>query len=148
MEEEILESRVQATPIGDFNWQKKPIDPNNCYLISQDEIEKLGKHLLKWSTENYQATEDILDDEGNLTGQRQVTKTRPILVPNDPTEENAIRDAQEEIAALKAELAKTDYEAIKFAEGEMSEIKYEPYRVKRKKARARINELQEMYNLE
>lgn len=127
MEEEILESRVQATPIGDFNWQKKPIDPNNCYLISQDEIEKLGKHLLKWST----------DKDG-----------KPILIPNDPTEENAIREAQEEIAALRAYLARTDYEAIKFAEGEMSDIEYEPYRLKRKQARARINELQEMYNLE
>lgn len=123
-----------VTPLGDFGCQSFPLIEGNTYEITDEELEKLGKHELKWSTETY-------EEDGE-------TKTRPILIENDPTEENAIREAHEEIAALQAYLAETDYEAIKFAEGEMSDIKYEPYRVKRKQARARINELQKMYNLE
>ena len=125
MEEKII---LKTTyPLGDFNCQDFPEIPGKGYGISEEELAKLRKHELKWSE----------DEEGHT-----------ILIPNDPTEENAIRDAQEEIAALQAYLAKTDYEAIKFAEGEMSDIAYEPFRVKRKQARARINELQETYNLE
>ena len=125
MEEEI--SRKPVTPIGDFNCQSFPLIDGNIYEISEDELEKLGRHELKWSK----------GENGE-----------PILVPNDPTEENAINKAKADIAALRAYLAETDYEAIKFAEGEMSDIAYEPFRVKRKQARARINELQEAYNLE
>lgn len=140
MEQEILESRVQATPIGDFNWQSKPIDPNNCYLISQDEIEKLGKHELKWSTETY-------EEEGE-------TKTRPILIENDPTEENTRNLAVQRIAELKKYLSDTDYIVTKIAECETEEEKaelkteYQAKLVLRKQWRKDINELEEYLNEE
>ena len=124
MKNEIAKTLV--TPIGDFGYLLKPLG-ETIYEATDDELEKLRKHELKWSE----------DEEGHT-----------ILIPNDPTEENAINKAKADIADLRAYLAETDYEAIKFAEGEMSDIKYEPFRVKRKQARARINELQEMYNLE
>ena len=47
-----------------------------------------------------------------------------------------------QIAHLKSELARTDYEAIKFAEGEMSAQDYEPYKVQRRAWRTQINELE------
>ena len=140
MEEEILESRVQATPIGDFNWQKKPIDPNNCYLISQDEIEKLGKHLLKWSSETY-------EEDG-------IEKSRPILIPNDPTEENTRNLAVQRIAELKKYLSETDYIVTKIAECDTEEEKaelkteYQAKLVLRKQWRKDINELEEYLNEE
>ena len=55
--------------------------------------------------------------------------------------------AQLEIAELKAKLAATDYQAIKYAEGELSEKEYEPTRVQRREWRARINELEARYEL-
>lgn len=140
MEKEILETRVQATPIGDFNWQSKPIDPNNCYLISQDEIEKLGKHELKWSTETY-------EEDGE-------TKTRPILIENDPTEENTRNLAVQRIAELKKYLSDTDYIVTKIAECETEEEKaelkteYQAKLVLRKQWRKDINELEEYLNEE
>lgn len=48
----------------------------------------------------------------------------------------------QEIARLKAFLESTDYQAIKFAEGEMSAAEYEPIKEKRREARAEINRLE------
>ena len=47
-----------------------------------------------------------------------------------------------EIVELKKHLADTDYQAIKFAEGEMSAEDYAPIKEQRKQWRARINELE------
>lgn len=153
MEEEI--KRVEATPIGDFNWQSKPIDPNNCYLISQDEIEKLGKHELKWSTEEYEADEDVFEEDGETKiGTKTITKTRPILIPNDPTEENTRNLAVQRIAELKKYLSDTDYIVTKIAECETEEEKaelkeeYQAKLVLRKQWRKDINELEEYLNEE
>ena len=46
------------------------------------------------------------------------------------------------ILELKRLLAKTDYEAIKYAEGEMSAEDYEPYKIQRRAYRSEINELE------
>lgn len=147
-------SKKLVTPLGEFNCQSFPLVEGNTYEISEDELEKLGKHELKWSTEEYEATEDILDDEGNLTSQRQVTKTRPILIPNDPTEENARNLAVKRIAELKKYLSDTDYIVTKIAEAETEEEKAElkeEYQAKlalRKQWRRDINELEEYLNEE
>ncbi len=49
-----------------------------------------------------------------------------------------------EINALKNLLSQTDYQAIKFAEGELSEEEYAAVKEKRQSFRDRINELQAM----
>ena len=48
----------------------------------------------------------------------------------------------EEIAELKAKLAATDYQAIKYAEGALSAEEYEPIKASRQEWRDRINELE------
>lgn len=117
MEEKII---LKTTyPLGDFNCQDFPEIPGKGYAISQEELDKLGAHELKWSE----------DEEG-----------KTILVPNDPTEENARNEAMARIAELKGLLSSTDYQAIKFAEGELSEEEYAPIRENRKAWRAEINE--------
>ena len=52
--------------------------------------------------------------------------------------ENAIQ----EINQLKKQLSDTDYKAIKFAEGQLTEEEYSPTRSQRASWRARINELE------
>jgi len=121
MEEKVI---IKTTyPIGEFNCQDFPEIPGKGYEISEDELIKLGLHELKWGE----------DEEG-----------RTILIPNDPTDENARNEANRVIAELKANLAKTDYQAIKFAEGELSEEEYAPIREDRKAWRAEINEKEEI----
>lgn len=46
------------------------------------------------------------------------------------------------IAELKQKLAETDYQAIKFAEGEISDEEYEPMKLQRKAWREEINKLE------
>lgn len=145
-----------VTPIGSFYTHPFSVDPNNVYYATEEELSKLGKHELKWSSEEYQADEPVYEevhetDENGMplppkkvqVGTKRVTKTRPILIPNDPTSENEKRAKLKRIGELKSELAKTDYEAIKFAEGEMTAEEYAPYKIKRASYRAEINRLQE-----
>lgn len=46
------------------------------------------------------------------------------------------------IAELKRQLADTDYQAIKFAEGWLSEEEFAPIKAKRQELRNKINELE------
>lgn len=51
-------------------------------------------------------------------------------------------DKKLKVEALKDELAKTDYEAIKFAEGWISAEEYEPIKQMREELRNKIRELE------
>lgn len=53
-----------------------------------------------------------------------------------------ITDKLRRRAELKNQLGKTDYKAIKYAEGEMSAAEYEPIREQRRAWRAEINALE------
>lgn len=53
-----------------------------------------------------------------------------------------IKNLRNQVILLKGKLRQTDYQAIKFAEGELSVEEYEPIRLKRKEWRAQINELE------
>jgi hypothetical protein len=54
--------------------------------------------------------------------------------------ENALK----EIRLLKLQLQATDYQAIKYAEGELSETEYAPIKEQRRAWRLRINELEKV----
>lgn len=120
-------SKKLVTPIGDFNCQSYPLIEGNTYEITDEELEKLGKHELKWSE----------DAEGHT-----------ILIPNDPTEENARNEAITRISELKKYLSDTDYQAVKFAEGELPEADFLETKNKRRSARDKINKLQTRYNIQ
>ncbi len=53
---------------------------------------------------------------------------------------------QVRINELKTYLKATDYKAIKYAEGELSEEEFEPIKEQRKAWRAEINELEKQLN--
>lgn len=63
-----------------------------------------------------------------------------------PTEEELAKDIisnrNKEISELKAKLAQTDYQAIKFAEGWITADDYAPTKALRNSWRTRINELE------
>ncbi len=58
----------------------------------------------------------------------------------EPTEKEKI---EREIWNLKGELSSTDYKAIKYAEGWISEEEYAPIKAERQALRDKINELEE-----
>ena len=55
-----------------------------------------------------------------------------------------IEQYQSEIVELKKYLSDTDYKAIKFAEGEITESDYQEVKSQRHEARVRINELESL----
>lgn len=55
--------------------------------------------------------------------------------------------AKYEIAELKRKLSESDYQAIKYAEGEITAAQFEPVKQQRIAWRARINELQAQYGI-
>ena len=64
------------------------------------------------------------------------------------TEQDLLKDQYRlEITQLKKQLSDTDYKAIKYAEGQLTEEEYSPTRSQRASWRARINKLQEDFNI-
>lgn len=70
-----------------------------------------------------------------------------VIKTRQPTEEEVKQDLNKSIIAqineLKANLVKTDYKAIKFAEGEISEENYAEIRLQRRVWREEINNLEQ-----
>lgn len=81
---------------------------------------------------------DFLMCEQSKGKELKVVGGKVVAVERVITEEEK---AQMRIEELKSLLAKTDYQAIKFAEGEISAVQYEPMRLQRKAWREEINKL-------
>lgn len=73
------------------------------------------------------------------------------IIINAETKEQIIKDVpdieimftpEEEIEMLKRKLSDTDYKAIKYAEGQLTEEEYGPIKQERQSWRNRINELE------
>lgn len=112
----------QVYVISEFNAQLFPSIEGKEVLVSDAELEALSRHELRFA----------------LVGSKYA------LVPNDPTEENKQRGYRERIAKLKQLLADSDYKAIKYAEGAISEAEYTITKAQRQAWRDEINTLEGM----
>ncbi len=72
-----------------------------------------------------------------------------VMIERDMTAEEELQHLQniqipkeQQIAELKAQLQSTDYKAIKYAEGWLTEEEYTPIKAERQAIRDRINELE------
>ena len=59
---------------------------------------------------------------------------------------NITDDVQAEINACRILLADTDYKALKYAEGQLTDEEYAPTKAQRQVWRGRINELEHLTN--
>ena len=105
-------------------------------LIFADDEDYTNK--AKWCNDNgcYIAEIEPLEDG---TRQFQIKQ-----IPQKTEDEKLIEQYQSEIVELKKYLFDTDYKAIKFAEGELSEEAYREDKSQRHNARVRINELESL----
>ena len=139
-----------VTPIGKFNCQTYPLVKDNIYFLTEEEEQALANHTKCWSSEEYEADIPVYEEKENEEGliekievcTEKVTKTRPILIDNDPTEENNKEAALKRIAELKRLLSESDYKAIKYAEGFISKTDYAETKALRQSYRDEINELE------
>ena len=94
-------------------------------------------YKLGWDIENnYISIEDT--QQSDINGWTYRKEVCPMK-----TEEDLLRDQYRiEIQQLKKQLSDTDYKAIKFAEGQISEEEYASVKAERQGYRDRINELE------
>ena len=105
-------------------------------LIFVDDEDYTNK--AKWCNENGCHIEEIEPLEDG-TRQFQIKQ-----IPQKTEDEKLIEQYQSEIVELKKYLFDTDYKAIKFAEGEITESDYQDVKSQRHDARVRINELESL----
>lgn len=91
-----------------------------------------------WDLNNYIAIEDT--QQSDINGWTYRKELCPMK-----TEADLLKDQYRlEITQLKKQLSDSDYKAIKFAEGQISESEYASVRAERQGYRDRINELEAM----
>ena len=119
-----------VTPIGDFNCQSFPILEDKKYFITDEELEKLGKHELKW---NYE--EEIIDDKKII---------HCSLIPNDNTQELLVNNARQEKAEILKWLADNDWKVNKvfIGEWEKDDKRWIEYLENRNIKRERLDEIE------
>ena len=96
--------------------------------VHLNEDMRFSDDLYQWLSENDAHVEYI------GTSPEQM---RYIITPND-----SLQFRRQKIIELKQLLADTDYKAIKFSEGELTEEEYAPIRAQRKQWREEINRLE------
>ena len=140
-----------VTPLGDFNCQTFPLLKSNKFFITDEQLDLLNQHKLKWAyDEDTTELEEIKDkpiydenDKEKIIGfeTREIVVRHPKLIENDNTLELQKQNALTRINELKALLKDSDYRAIKYAEGFYTEQEYAPYKEQRQAYRDEINEL-------
>ena len=118
---------MKIIPINKFDYQIYPIRETDAYIeISEEDFFGLESR-----------TKCFTDD---LTAVIDYIKTGAELLKEENERKN--EEIRFQIYDLKAQLAATDYKALKYAEGELSEEEYAPTKALRKSLRAEINELE------
>lgn len=119
------------------------IDYENYYYSEIDETGRLVHFTSSteiadlWNYNNKISTVDVeRDEDGWLYLKGYAPKKTESMI--------LIEQYQSEIIELKKYLSDTDYKAIKFAEGEITESDYQEVKSQRHDARARINELESL----
>ena len=156
MEKEIEIKGKLVTPLGDFNCQTFPILKTNKFFITDEQLDLLNQHKLKWAydedTNEYEQIKDkpIYDEKTHeIIGfeTREIVVRHPKLIENDNTIEEQKANALKRIEELKALLKDSDYRAIKYAEGFYTDEEYKPYKEQRQAYRDEINELEDKISI-
>lgn len=103
--------------LNEYNYQCY-IPRENMVEILIEDLEKIGK------------------------GYKFDLETKTIVVDTNYQKEKEQKERATRIAELKSKLAQTDYQAIKYAEGQLTEEEYAPIKVQRQAWRDEINKLE------
>jgi hypothetical protein len=161
LKEELKKGKL-VTPVGEFNCQSFPINEDCKYFITDEELEKLGKHLLKWKLEEKEVEIEVDDLDNPIYDER--TKDLYIigyqkkkafkkvfevsLIDNDPTLENAKIEALAELKKIKQWFNDNDWKVNKvvIGEWELDDQRWLDYLKERKAKRDRQDYLNNLLN--
>lgn len=119
-------------------FQTRSDKPNSFWLTDKNEndfyIIDDNSELAKKIKENYPNINFILDEKEQLVNVEIDTVSKQ--------NRQNIKDFQIQIRELKKQLSATDYQAIKYAEGQLSEEEFLEIKIKRQSWRDEINNLE------
>ena len=150
MEKDIEIKGKLVTPLGDFNCQTFPILKSNKFFITDEQLDLLNQHKLKWAYDDDTIEQEEIKDKPirdietkEIIGfeTREIVVRHPKLIENDNTIEEQKANALKRIEELKALLKDSDYRAIKYAEGFYTDEEYKPFKEQRQAYRDEINSL-------
>lgn len=122
--------------------------PYKYDFIEVDNVQEYTRVVKEAYTEEViEFNEETQQEEAKLIEHPQVTETYFTcdLIPKFRSEEELVKQrAKARIIRLKEELGKTDYQAIKFAEGWLTEEEYAPIKAQRQAYRVEINQLENL----
>lgn len=107
------------------------------------------KILGQFSFQSFPIADDMVEVDDELL--KEIGKTKcfdletSTIIDYDNSQEVKRNQTQSRIQELKSLLNKTDYQAIKYAEGFISEEDYAPIKAQRQKYRDEINKLEATY---
>ena len=136
----------QLEPVQSNPWDNAPTDVYFYNKIYEDgrigsftQSAKLAYELGLDIEHNYIAIADV--QQSDINGDYYVKELCPMK-----TKEDLLKDQYRlEITQLKKQLSDTDYKAIKYAEGILTEEEYAPDKLQRAYWRERINLLEQEY---
>ncbi len=138
---EIEEIETQSNP-----WNNAP---NNVYYYKEikDNGQIIGltvgaelAYKIGLSLDNYLSFDDVQQSDKDFN---YYLKAQCPMKSETDLQKDTYR---EEIQTLKKQLSSTDYKAIKYAEGVLTDEEYQETGIQRQVWRARINELEELIN--
>ena len=107
---------------------------------------KRVKIISKFNCQSFPLDDTAIEVEEEILEQIGITKCFDVknnkVIDYDNTEDLRKEQATKRIAELKSLLRDTDYQAIKYAEGLISEEDYAPIKIQRQAWRDEINELE------
>lgn len=105
------------------------------------------KILDEYSYQTFPIVEDMIEiSDSNIdkigNGYKFDLATKTIVEDTTYQEQKNKQEKLNRIAELKSKLSKTDYQAIKYAEGQLTEEEYAPIKAQRQLWRDEINQLE------
>lgn len=108
---------------------------------------KRVKIISKFNCQSFPLDDTAIEVEEEILEQIGITKCFDVknnkVIDYDNTEDLRKEQATKRIAELKSLLKDTDYQAIKFAEGQLTEKEFKPIKEQRQKWRDEINALEQ-----
>ena len=123
--------------LQEYDLSKGYLQPDKLFIKHYDAVEEQGHYeTIKEYANGGKDVEWVVDVKG--VEEHDEFEDIQIYIPYTEQEIAEIR-----ISELKGYLYKTDYQAIKYAEGEISAEEYAPIKEQRRQWRAEINRLEE-----
>lgn len=118
MTNELKENEMLIVPLDKFSYQLMPLN-ENAIVITLEEFEGIKNRTKRFDLETMS------------------------VVDYDNSRDKRIAEIHRRISELKSQLSSTDYQAIKYAEGIISEEEYLPVKELRQSYRLEINQLED-----